>query len=266
MRTGLTKLLSCAWPLSPDERLCRYSISNILTSQVTSKALKSVQIRERLIQIELDGAAKRAIGRLSRNDHAIEALAELMPTGGQLEGIIGSLVEADNIGRSLGKRLDKEKAMRRLIKKLDRAVDDLAAFVKAISAEKQDLVNAFVNVRSEERRVYNQAFYELRLLLKARDRIAVQTPIRLGATRKRNMKNASLNAGMGWLAASIKAGSPHVRQACILSETLFGIREVSEYELRRAMRETSQTKIGANRQFIGPFGESARTGRTDSGA
>jgi hypothetical protein len=201
-------------------------------------ALTADQIQGRLGCIEREGATKRPLDAISHNDRAIDALAELRLTEDQLDAIVVSIIQADEIARTLGIRLEKEKAMRRSIEKLGQAVDDLAAFVKNFSSDKPDPLRAFINIHPEQRRMFNQAFYELRLLLKDRDQVAVQTAVRLGATRKRNMKKASLNAGIGWLAASIKTitGRPHVGQACLLSEVLFGIPEVSEDRLIGAMR------------------------------
>jgi hypothetical protein len=80
------------------------------------------------------------------------------------------------------------------------------------------------------------------VLVEDRAKIAKQTPVRIGATRKSRGITAAENAGIGWLAASIKhiTGQPHIIHACVLAETIFAIGEVSEDRLRGAYRNIDE--------------------------
>jgi hypothetical protein len=86
----------------------------------------------------------------------------------------------------------------------------------------------------------NHSIYVFKELIADRQRVASETILRFGATRKsaRSNKNAAQTAAIGWLAEAVEriAGRPLTRHAAVLAEATLAIRDITEDRVREALR------------------------------
>jgi hypothetical protein len=199
---------------------------------------KMEKIRASLTEYDSGDAENAGLARIARRKDALRALAEMQLTDRQFEKVVFSLVQAIRVRRDFRELLAGEAVALRRTEKLRAAVTDLRNFVTEVLAPPRYPLSASISISAEDKRTCAQGLYTIEWLIKTREQIARETPRRIGATRKKSIKTAQENAGIGWLAASIKGitGRSYIRQTCILAETVFDIREIGEDRLRGASR------------------------------
>jgi hypothetical protein len=205
----------------------------------TADLLQDIKrIRQAVESYKCNDADKEALARIARSERALEALAQLRLTDGKLNRLIVSFVGALSLKRNFKELLASEIAVQKHTGKLREAVKILREFVKEISAPPTDPLRAWINVSDDERRTYLRALYMIDVLIENRDRIARETPNRIGATRKSTINKAGENAAIGWIASSIKriANKPNYQQARILAEVLLRLPEIDEDRFRKRLR------------------------------
>ncbi len=207
-----------------------------------SLAEKLKKIRISIERYQCDDAERTVLARIVDCKIALRALSEMQLTDAQLERVIFSCIDAANVSQKFNLILAREVTMPGHLEKMERAVTDLRQFLNEISAPPEDSLSAWISIDAEDKSRCLHALYEIERLIKNRHQIAKETPARIGATRKRSIKNAQENAGIGWLAASIKqiAGRPYGQQTCRLAEALFSVSEISKDRLRRALRNSTE--------------------------
>jgi hypothetical protein len=195
-------------------------------------------MRERLKKYKGALGARPMIAKLSGSEDALRALAEMRLNDDQLNVVLLSSRDAVMNARTFKARLAKEKSMAGRLDVVAKSVSDLRTFLEEVLTPPADTLEAYIIVDSEDKRRYLHALYGIERLIEDRRRISRETLPRIGATRKQSGTTASINAGMGWLAKSIKriTGRPHLRQVCVLAATLFGVTEIGEDRLRRTLR------------------------------
>lgn len=215
-----------------------------MTPEPADLRQKIKTIRKSVESYECDDTDKKALARIARSGRALEALTQLRLTDGQLNRLMFSFVGALSLRRNFKELLASEKAVQKHIGKLREAVKILREFVQEISAPPTDPLRAWINVSDDERRTYLRTLYMIDELIGNRDRIARETPNRIGATRKSSINKAGENAAIGWIAASIKriTAKPNYQQACILAEVLLRLGEIDEDRFRKRLRNFSGGK------------------------
>lgn len=213
-----------------------------MTLKIANLPQEMKAIRKTIERYECDDSDKKALARIVSSKSALEALVEMQLTDAQLKKVMFSFIQAANVSQKFKLILAREATMPRRLEKLGKAVTDLRTFVSEVSDPPEDSLSAWISIDAADKDKWLQALYEITSLIRTRGRIARETPRRIGATRKLSSKVAQENAGIGWLAASIKriCGRPYDRQTRRLAEVLFGIREISEDRLRRALRNHTE--------------------------
>jgi hypothetical protein len=199
-------------------------------------------LRKHLGQYKFDGQESPVPAKLAADERALIAIAELGVTDRLLNRLLLSCIQAVLNTQTFETRLaDGEAMLRQKLPALHRSVKDMKEFVREISAPPSDLLSASIYVSSKEKDLYLRTLTAIEHLVDDRGKAIRQTFVRIGATRKNAKKKAAENAGIGWLAASIKkiTNKSHVHQACVLAGILFGIPEVTEDRLRGAYRNLS---------------------------
>lgn len=216
---------------------------------MASRAAEIEKIRSSIAAYEGDGVvrsalAKSALAKIARSKASLEALAEMHLTDVKLKKLIESFAMAVQLKRDFRLILAQEAAALTRGKQLMKAVSDLRDFVNETAAQTPDGVRATIALREADKRLYLRALLGIEDMVGMRDRIARETPIRIGATRKTSANKAEENAAIGWLAASIQriTSRPWISQSAILAGILFGISKLTEDRLRRALRNYTERK------------------------
>jgi hypothetical protein len=191
--------------------------------------------RERLPDLDTQGQA--VLDRLLADDRAGDAFAAIAPDYENARWLIFDGIKADALARTFGERIACEREMVQRLDRLDVAVSDLDKFWKEVSTPPDDPFAAWQTVSDEDAATVRRALYALSCAIAGRRRIASETPLRLGATRKTKAAAAQI-AAIGWLADGVQriTQQPHTGHVAILAEIALGIGEVSEERVRKALR------------------------------
>lgn len=159
--------------------------------------------------------------------------------------ILITLIEAEQLARTFQKRITDRKL---LLEKLDQVLESvtrLKAFVDEIAAEQTDFTSSDrLSAKIKEPANVNTMRQGLSLIndrVLAGQRVAKEDHGRLGVTRKSNMKQASQNAAIGWLAEGVRriTGRPHHLIVADLAQIVLNT-EVSLDRVKQTLRVRSR--------------------------
>ena len=192
--------------------------------------LKAVQ------QLKNNLEAHAGLMRIANSVDAIEILAGTRLTETVLNSLLESFARAVHMRRSFSLLILESEEFLLRKSSLLKSVADLQVFVDEMLSQKDDDIRAKITFSQQEGAEYRAVLYNIKNLIDNRTRIALETPIRIGATQKRNGEIAAENAGIGQLADSIERIAPNTKvwERCRLAEALFDITEVTEDRLRGA--------------------------------
>jgi hypothetical protein len=201
-----------------------------------------------------DENAKRVFGRLKADDRVPEALAAIARSESDVDRLLSGCLESDELSRTFGETLDKERRIIEQTNRLQLNLEELKTFfheelwsyeqAKIGTTLKDrtyiDRLSARISIDSQDIQMINHSIYVFKELIADRQRVASETILRFGATRKsaRSNKNAAQTAAIGWLAEAVEriAGRPLTRHAAVLAEATLAIRDITEDRVREALR------------------------------
>ena len=208
-----------------------------------------------------DENAKRVLGRLKADYRIPEAVAAIAKTGSALNRLLTGCLEADELSRTFGEKLNEERRIIERAKELQLKLNELHSNVEELKAffdgeiwsydqdtnatilkhgKFIDRLSAHILLPNQEVEKVNHAFYILKESIADRLRVASETILRFGATRKsaRANKNAARTAAIGWLAEAVEriAGRPLTRHVAVLAQATLGIYDIGEDRVREALR------------------------------
>jgi hypothetical protein len=198
---------------------------------------------------QLDQNAKLVFTRLMSDDPRIsEALASIVKIDSDLDRVLLSCFQCEEIARTFNETMAKEREIIGRTEKLKRSVTELSSFLdQEISnpgRTSKDRLSAIIDLSNEDKERLFTAFITMADTISARQRVAHETILRYGATRKSALQNkkAAQTAAIGWLADSIEriAGKPLTRHVAVLAEAslktadIIGIERVREALKTRA--------------------------------
>ena len=209
----------------------------------------------------LDENEKRVFGRLKADYRVPEAVAAIAKTESDLNRLLTGCLEADELSRTFGEKLNEErriieraKELQLKLNELQNNVDELKTFFdEEIWSYDQDThatilkdrtsvdrLSAHILLHNQEVKKVKHAFYILKESIADRLRVASETILRFGVTRKsaRTNENAARTAAIGWLAEAVEriAGRPHTRHVAVLAQATLAIRDITEDRVREALR------------------------------
>jgi hypothetical protein len=201
-----------------------------------------------------DENAKRVLGRLKADDRVPEALAAIAKSESDLNRLLSGCLESDELLRTFGETLNKERRIIEQAKRLQLNLEELKTFfdeelwsydhakIGATLKDRTyiDRLSARISIDNQDIQMINHSIYVFKELIADRQRVASETILRFGATRKsaRTNRNAAQTAAIGWLAEAVEriAGRPLTRHAAVLAEATLAIRDITEDRVREALR------------------------------
>ena len=201
-----------------------------------------------------DQNAKRVLARLKADDRVPEALAAIAKSESDLNRLLSGCLESDELLRTFGETLNKERRIIEQAKRLQLNLEELKTFfdeelwsydhakIGATLKDRTyiDRLSARISIDNQDIQMINHSIYVFKELIADRQRVASETILRFGATRKsaRSNKNAAQTAAIGWLAEAVEriAGRPLTRHAAVLAEATLAIRDITEDRVREALR------------------------------
>ncbi len=189
-----------------------------------------------LIGTELTDASQAVISRLEADSGSVMAFEKLSTNTGGLARIIVACIEADELLRTFRNQLNTETEMRKRLAALDSAAADLLSFVEETQRPRSDRLSALIQDDPQTIADMIRGISLVRGLIGSRNRLTIETPLRLGATRKTKDEAAAI-AAIGWLAEGVRriCGQPHTEATADLCQALLGY-EVSLDRVREAER------------------------------
>jgi hypothetical protein len=173
----------------------------------------------------LDEDGRKVLDRLvtgERAAEAAEAFAKFEADDRAARMILKACIEADLLIRSFPDRLNTEQKSLSRLEQLDKSVADLSVFVSELNQNPPDRLAAYAKYGDDDFGAMKLGLHLVREAIKDRRRIAVETPLRIGATRNTKGKagKAAETAAIGWLAEGVRraCGDPHHEAAAVLAE------------------------------------------------
>jgi hypothetical protein len=187
------------------------------------------------------------LDRLVADSRAASAFAKFNADGRTAAKILRACIEADTLFRTFSARSEIEDRMLGenhkggRLDKLAKAVADLRSFINELDCEPADRLSAFVRYDPADADSMTHGLYLLDNAIAARRRIAQESRLRMGTTRKIRGEAAARIAAIGWLAEGVRrsCGRPHQISAAALAEATLG-GEVTVDQLREAERTRRQ--------------------------
>jgi hypothetical protein len=192
----------------------------------------------------LDSKAIAVLDRIGQDKDAAKAFTKLNVNDRAVSNILTACIEGDELARTFGKRIELErgmlggKAKKGRLKMLDKALADLRLFMNTLEQPPADRLSAYIRYDPADLATIRQGFYLVADAIAARRRVAEETILRVGATRKTyDAGKAAKTAAIGWIAEGVRnnCGRPNTRAAADLAAAALGC-EVTEERLREAAR------------------------------
>jgi hypothetical protein len=212
--------------------------------------------RTRAAENGLDRAGSGLLVRLAGSDDAAKAFGQLRLRDRRDEmAILQTCIQADQLFRTFPQQIENAEKMLGRAKDLDRAVVALRRIVDELSAEPPtfDLLSASIWYCGRDIAAMKQGLYLIDNLIEGRRRIANETRLRLGATRKLGRPKrgtgkkgqaanavalaARQNAAIGFLAEGVRrvTGKTYLGAVRKIAEVILDT-ELSEDRVRNAAR------------------------------
>jgi hypothetical protein len=237
----------CTYIGSHGARLAGLGVGDAIAAKASAKpsALKDALAAYRVAHGDhLDPKAIAVLDRLTADSEAACAFGKLNVDGRAAASILTACIEADVLARTFNDRIEIEGKMLGesgkggQLDKLDKAVADLRSFINEFDCEPADRLSAFVRYDPADTAAMRRGLYLLADAIAVRRRIAKETRLRMGATRKMvDGGKAAETAAIGWIAEGVQrcCGRPYRRAAADLAAATLCC-EVSEERLREAAR------------------------------
>jgi hypothetical protein len=156
----------------------------------------------------------------------------------KVQRVVRCCGEFEEVYRAFPEVVARERAMQDRCTALTIAVDELGEFMREL-AEKPEhpLIVAYVPIGPRRVESWLVALADMRSTIEARRLIAVETPPRLGMTRKHNQEEARQIAALGYFAEGIEriSGQPHYQHVATLAEIVLGVEEIDPERVRHAL-------------------------------
>jgi hypothetical protein len=192
----------------------------------------------------LDQVALELLARLAGNLDAANAFARLkLADRRKVASFLTTCIQADDLARTFTQRIDRAKETAARMLRLFTAVLELLAFVSELidQQENQPPLDLLSSKRPEPTANISAMWHGLNLLaahISTTRTWAREDVLRLGATRKSQIKKAGENAAIGWLAEGVRrlTGLAHFSAVRDLAEVIMEI-EIDDLErVRRCAR------------------------------
>jgi hypothetical protein len=210
-----------------------------------SNPLKKALTAYRALQGDrLDPQAIAVLDRIAQDRDAATAFAKLKVNDRTASNILTACIEGDELARTFGKRIELEreilggKGKKGRLKMLDKALADLRLFLRTLEKAPADRLSAFIRYDPADLATIRRGLYLIADAIAGRRRIAEETILRVGATRKTyDSGKAAKTAAIGWIAEGVRnnCGRPNTSVAASLTVAPLGC-EVTEERLREAAR------------------------------
>jgi hypothetical protein len=197
----------------------------------------------------LDEHGSKVLSRLGRARTVVDAIAKISIDDRALHGILLSCIEAEDLDRNFHPLLERETAMLARLPGLMVAVNDLAEFVRVV--QRPSISRLGATVSDPGLGDIEHGLYLMRNLIELRQRLAIETTGRIGATRKRGGRKAARVAALAWLGQGVERAMsrPHPRLAAVLAQAIFPEDAIDEGSLRKAAakRQAKDWRLPASR-------------------
>jgi hypothetical protein len=156
----------------------------------------------------------------------------------QLAKLTISMVQAADLAKAFPSIIARERAVSLATAELQKAIKGLRRVLVDASTQSNDRISSQIWISKDQYATAADGLTILEDLLRLRGEIARQTPVRLGTTRKHSGRAASENAGIRWLAQSIKriTGKAHYPAVVILAGVLFAKKAVTIDRVKGLLR------------------------------
>jgi hypothetical protein len=184
----------------------------------------------------LDKHGCAVLDRLACDDRASGAFDKFGADDRAAAGILSGCIEADLLVRTFNDRLDTERAALDRLAALDKAVDDLRTFIAELEVGPKDRLSGYITHDPADMAAMKRGLGTLCGAIAARRRLANETRLRIGATRK-TQDVAADTAAIGWIGEAVRrrCGQPYTEAAADLAEVVLRC-EVSADRMREAER------------------------------
>ncbi len=158
----------------------------------------------------LDQPARKLLNRLANNPDAAKAFERLkLKDRREAAKVLTTCLQAEDLGRTFSQRITKAKMALIRLERLGKSVTGLRKFVGELVAEHDnnptfDLLTAKIFEPPANIAAMKQGLDLIADRIEAGRRVANEDVLRLGATRKSQIKQAKQNAAVGWLAEGVR--------------------------------------------------------------
>jgi hypothetical protein len=192
----------------------------------------------------LDQPTRDLLDRLVKNFDAAAAFDRLQLDNRQGSKLLLACIEADSLARNFPQLIAKEKAMLNRLQTLDQNVAELREFVREQTKQPINPLSARIWYSEPDLSAMKQGLYLISNMISARRRIAMETPGRLGSTRKSQIKQAKIIAAIGWLAEGVHriTGKRNLRVVADLAQVIVK-KTVDEEAVRRAIKNRREWRF-----------------------
>lgn len=191
----------------------------------------------------LDQRALNLLARLANSSDAAKAFERLKLKDRREEAkVLTTFIQAEDLARTFPQRITKAKMTLVRLERHGRAVAGLRTFVDELIAQQKnppafDLLSARILEPPANIVAMKRGLDHIADRIEAGRRVAKEDVLRLGATRKSQIKRAGQNAAIGWLGEGVRrtTGKPHLPVVADLAQVTIGA-EVSVDRVRHAVR------------------------------
>jgi hypothetical protein len=180
---------------------------------------------------DVDENAQSVLDRLvtSEDDRAAESVAEMTDDPATVDRVLLCCIGFEAVYRLFPEIVARETKMLRRLDKLLAAAKELDGFIVELATGPQaSFIDAWIALAPGRDYGWRVALSDISGHIKARRRVAKETPLRLGWTRKSRTEDAREIAALGWLAEGIEklCGQPHYHCVAMLAEVILQREEV----------------------------------------
>lgn len=188
----------------------------------------------------LDKAAAAVLDRLLKDDRASEIVDKIADDDRAICRILWACIEAEQVARTFHTRVKAGREALEKRRKREAALALLREFVDQATKEPgpADLLSARIVLDEGDLAAARRGLYTVEWMIRARARIAAETPPRIGATRKTASRKNAEAAAIWWLSEGIRGacGQPHNAHVAVLAEIALDIGEVDVEHVRKLRR------------------------------
>lgn len=203
-------------------------------NQETAVVLSEKDILKGIEEFDGNLINKDALARVSDSEDVLEIMAKMKLDPNKLHRLIEAIDHSEQLNKHYDQISQEGQEILAMVPKLLGAVSLLHWFVSWLESREPDGIRAVIPLSFEEKVDLRAKLHFLKRLIQFQETIELETPMRIGATRKATAQSVATS----WLAASIKriTGRSHFWATSILAEKILQIPQVTEDQIRRALR------------------------------